>query len=58
MIQSSREYEQINIGTNENPKFVNLGKCCSEVERNKFIDFLVEFRDVFVWSYDDLSTLR
>lgn len=26
VVQSSREYEQINIGTNEDPKFVNLGK--------------------------------
>lgn len=58
VIQSSGEYEQINISTNEDPKFVNLGKCCFEVEKRKFVDLLVEFKDVFAWSYDDLKNFR
>lgn len=58
MIQSFGEYEQINIGTNEDPKFVNLGKCYSEMEKKKFIDLLVEFREVFAWSYEDLNNFR
>ena len=34
---SSMQYELINIGTEAEPKYVNLGKCCSPRERRKFI---------------------
>lgn len=57
-IQNYGEYEKINIGTKEDPKFVNLGKCCYEAERKRFIDFLIEFRGVSAWSYDDLKNFR
>lgn len=58
VVQSSGEYEQINIGTNEDPKFVNLGKCCSEEEKTRFISLLIEFKDVFAWCYDDLKNFK
>lgn len=28
------------------------------MERRKLIDLLVEFKDVFAWSYDDLKNFR
>ena len=34
---SSMQYELINLGTEDEPKYVNLGKCCSLGERNIFI---------------------
>ena len=34
---SSLQFELINLGTKVKPKYVNLGKCCSPGERNKFI---------------------
>ena len=34
---SSLQFELINLGTETNPKFVNLGKCCSPAERDKFV---------------------
>lgn len=55
VIQDSSQYEPINIGTKVEPKFVNLGKCYSEEEKTKSIILLVEFKDVFVWCYDDLK---
>ena len=34
---SSLQFKLINLGTEVKPKYVNLGKCCSPGERNKFI---------------------
>ena len=34
---SSLQFYLINLGTEANPKFVNLGKCCSPAERDKFV---------------------
>ena len=34
---SSMQYELINLGTEAEPKYVNLGKCCSPRERSRFI---------------------
>ena len=34
---SSMQFELINLGSEAEPKYVNLGKCCSLRERIKFI---------------------
>ena len=34
---SSLQFELINLGTEVEPRYVNLGKCCSLGERKKFI---------------------
>ena len=33
---SSLQFKLINLGTEVKPEYVNLGKCCSPGERNKF----------------------
>ena len=53
---SSLLYEVINIGTEENPKNVNLGKNCTHTKRASFIKVFKEFKDVFAWTYEDLKT--
>ena len=53
---SSLQFELINLGTETAPKFVNLGKCCSPIERDKFISLFKQYRDVFTWTYEDLKT--
>lgn len=55
---TSGEYEKINISDENNPKMVNLGKCCTSKERNFFIELLRRFLDVFAWSYEDLKDFR
>ena len=35
---------------------MNLGKCCSPGERNKFISLFKQYKDVFAWTYEDLKT--
>lgn len=51
----SGECEKVNIDTKDNPKLINLDKCCNESEKGRFLKFLKEFRDVFSWSYKDLK---
>ena len=53
---SSLQFELINLGTETYPKYVNLGKCCSPAERDKFISFFNQYKDVFAWTYEDLKT--
>ena len=53
---SSLQFELINLGTETNPKFVNLGKCCSPAERDNFISLFKQYKDVFAWMYEDLKT--
>ena len=53
---SSLHFELINLGTEMEPKYVNLGKCCSPVERDKFIILFKQYKDVFAWTYEDLKT--
>ena len=44
---SSLQFELINLGSEIEPKYVNLGKCCSPGERNKFIGLFKQYKDVF-----------
>ena len=53
---SSLQFELINLGTEAEPKYVNLGKCCSPGERSKFISLFRQYKDVFAWTYEDLKT--
>lgn len=49
------EFDGINIGTKDSPKMINIGKCCTLEERTKIRELLIEFKDVFSWSYEDLK---
>ena len=41
---SSLQFELINLGTETKPKYVNLGKCCSPTERDKFISLFNQYK--------------
>ena len=53
---SSLQFELINLGTEVKPRYVNLGKCCSPGEINKFISFFKQCKDVVSWTYEELKT--
>jgi hypothetical protein len=55
MNSSSLLYETINLGMQDNPQNINLGKGCSEQEKYAFIKLFKEFKDMFSWTYDDLN---
>ena len=44
----------INLGTNENPKEIQIGSTLSTQERSDLNTLLEEFQDVFAWSYEDM----
>ena len=52
---SSLQFELINLGTEAEPKYVNLGKCCSLGERSKFISLFRQYKYVFSWNYKQLK---
>ena len=44
---STLQFELINLGDEVNPKFVNLGKCCSPTKRDRFVRLFKQYKDVF-----------
>lgn len=57
-VQDVGGYERIKFGTEDDPKYINLGKCCMPVEKERFTSLLLEFKDVFAWCYDNLKNFR
>ena len=49
------QFDLINVGTEVELKYVNLGKCCSPSEINKFISLFKQYRDVFSWTYEEIK---
>jgi hypothetical protein len=48
-------HETVNLGTPDNPKYVNLGKMISKEERKFYLQLFRQYQDVFAWSYKDLK---
>ena len=53
---SNPEYEEVNIGSQEDPRLINIDKILDPQERKEFIYLVWEFRDVFSLSYNKLKT--
>jgi hypothetical protein len=51
-------YIEINIGTEEVPRFIKIGKGTSEKERKELISLVQEYRDVFAFTYDELKAIK
>jgi hypothetical protein len=56
MESSCPMHETINLGTQENPKNINLGKKISKEERKAYLKLFKQYQDLFSWSYRDLKT--
>ena len=44
------------MGTDEEPKMVQIGKACNQQEREDMLKFLTEYKYVIAWSYEELKT--
>ena len=53
---SNSEYEEVNVGSQEDPRLIKVGKILNSQERKEFIDLDRESRDVFACSYNELKT--
>jgi hypothetical protein len=51
-------YIEINIGTEEVPRFIKIGKGTLEKERKELISLVQEYRDVFPLTYDELKAYK
>lgn len=51
-------FEKYNIGSEEDPKFVNIGNNCNAEEKDQFIKLLRQYMDVLAYSYDDLKSFH
>jgi len=56
MYGSSMKYDSVNLGTEKEPKNVNLGLGCSPQEKVMFVKLFKEYKDVFAWTYGNLKT--
>ena len=50
------ECDSYNLGTNEEPRMVQIGKACNSEEREDMLKLLTEYKDVIAWSYEELKT--
>ena len=46
--------EIINLGNDENPHLIKIGLTLSEKEKKDLQELLMEFQEVFAWSYEDM----
>jgi ribonuclease HI len=51
-------YIEVNIGTEEVPRLIKIGKATSEKERKELISLVSEYRDVFYFTYDELKAYK
>ena len=47
------EITTVNIGTEEDPRLVQIGSTLSSEERERLVALLKDFKDVIAWSYED-----
>ena len=47
-------FETLNLENNENPCLIKIGSTLNEKERKDLKELLIEFQEVFAWSYEDM----
>ena len=55
---NAKDLEEVNLGIDEMPKKVYIGKNLAPKIRQGLIDLLRMYRHVFAWSYDELNSYR
>ena len=48
------ETQPINLGTNDEPKMIQVGNTLTIFEKDALVALLTEFKKVFAWSYEDM----
>ena len=49
-----RTLETIKLDNDENPRLIEIGSTLNEKERKYLQELLMEFKEVFAWSYEDM----
>ncbi|PKI71427.1 hypothetical protein CRG98_008178 [Punica granatum] len=56
-LTSLEPMEEINVGTEEEPRTLKIGTGLDPTQRARMIDFLTKYQEVFAWSYADMPGL-
>ena len=48
------ETQSVNLGTDDEPKMVQIGNTLTSSENDALVTLLKEFKEVFAWSYEDM----
>ena len=48
------QLEEVDLGTKDKPRPVNVAKEMPNEEKKAMIELLMDFQDVFAWSYEDM----
>ena len=48
------ETQPINLGTDDEPKMIQVGNTLTTSKRDALVALLTEFKEVFAWSYEDM----
>ena len=51
------QLDSLNMGTNENPKYISISHDLTPDERKNFERILTKRKVVFAWSYEDMPSL-
>ena len=49
-----KETQPINLGTADKPKIIQVGNTLTASEKDALVALLIEFKEVFAWSYEDM----
>ena len=47
-------FETLNLGNYENPRLIKIGSTLNEKEKKDLKELLIEFQEVFAWSYKNM----
>ena len=50
-------FETLILGNDENPCLIKIGSTLNEKERKDLKELLIEFQEVFAWSYEDMPRI-
>ena len=51
------ETQPINLGTDDEPKMIQVGNTLTIFEKEELVALLTEFKEVFAWSYEDMPEI-
>ena len=50
--------ETLNLDNDENPHLIKIGFTLNEQEKKDLKELLIEFQEVFEWSYEDMLDIN
>ena len=51
------ETQPINLGTNDEPKMIQVGNTLTASEKDALVALLTKFKEVFAWLYEDMPRI-